>query len=311
MIKTDAISKSFGDLKAVSELSMQVRSGEVFGFLGPNGAGKTTSISMICGLLKPDEGEVIIHDQNVKVNRDIFHRIGLCPQKIVLWNRLTCVEQLVFLGTQYGVPRKIAKQRGEVLLAELGLSEKTHKLAATLSGGMQRRLNLIMAMVHEPDILILDEPEAGLDPQSRVMVREKIKDWVKLGERSVIMTSHNMDEVERIADRVAIVDQGKLLVLDTPAALKATIGSGDVLEMAFPDLDRKERGDPAEFLDDLVLDVQSSADRLILRSPQLIRKMPVILERLEENGFRIGEVKLRENTLEDVFISLTGRRLRE
>ncbi len=175
-IQTDHLTKRYGALTAVHDLSLNVYEGEVFGLLGPNGAGKTTSINMICGLLRPDSGRVLVRGDTI-TNGDssIRTRVGVCPQHIVLWNTLTCLEQMQFIGEMYGIERAQARRRSEQLLAELDLTDKKNKLARTLSGGMQRRLNLAMALVHDPEILVLDEPEAGLDPQSRVLVREYIK----------------------------------------------------------------------------------------------------------------------------------------
>jgi ABC-2 type transport system ATP-binding protein len=188
----------------------------------------------------------------------------------------------------------------------LGLSEKRDKLAATLSGGMQRRLNLALGLVHDPDILILDEPEAGLDPQSRVLVREYIRSLA--GQKTIILTTHNMDEADRIADRVAIIDQGKLLVLDTPEALKGTVGEGDVLELEVLEIS------PAQVLTNLeqIIPNGSTSDRkLILRAQNIVEKLPSIIKIVQNAGGGVGEVHLRANTLEDVFIALTGRRLRQ
>ena len=229
VLRTRGLTKSYGSLVAVADLNLEVYEGEVFGLLGPNGAGKTTSINMMCGLLKPDSGEVIIRDRRIHQDAQMRHRVGVCPQNIVLWSTLTCIEQLVFMGEMYDIPRRIARQRGVVLLETMGLSDKRDKLAKTLSGGMQRRLNLIMALVHDPDILVLDEPEAGLDPQSRVLVREYIQSLARV--KTVILTTHNIDEADRVADRIAIIDHGKLLTIDTPEALKSQVGAGDVLEI--------------------------------------------------------------------------------
>src|SRR5512143_3734955 len=230
VIEARDLTKRYGALTAVDHLSLEVLEGEVFGLLGPNGAGKTTSINMICGLLKPDAGQVIIHGK-VITNGDasIRARVGVCPQNIVLWGQLTCLEQMQFIGEMYGMRGKTARERSRELLQDLDLGEKEDKLARTLSGGMQRRLNLALALVHDPQILVLDEPEAGLDPQSRVLVREFIKSMAH--RKTIILTTHNMDEAERMADRVAIIDHGELLVMDTPEALKRRAGEGDVLEI--------------------------------------------------------------------------------
>ncbi len=227
--------KRFGDVTAVDGLSFQVREGEVFGLLGPNGAGKTTTIQAICGLLAPDAGQVTYRGQPVETtSADYRVRVGLCPQEIVLWPRLTCLEQLRFLGQMYGIRGAEAAQRGESLLDELGLADRRDRQARTLSGGMQRRLNLAMALVHDPEIVVLDEPEAGLDPQSRVRVREFVRSLAR--RKTVLVTTHNMDEADRVADRVAIVDHGRLLVLDTPAALKASTGPVEVRDPTLEDV---------------------------------------------------------------------------
>ena len=169
VLQTQLLTKRYGPLIAVDGLSLEILEGEVFGLLGPNGAGKTTTISMMCGLLKPDSGQVIIHGKPITDgNSDIRAHVGVCPQNIVLWGQLTCLEQMQFIGEMYGMKGSIARQRAVLLLKKLDLDEKKDKLARTLSGGMQRRLNLAMALVHDPEILVLDEPEAGLDPQSRV-----------------------------------------------------------------------------------------------------------------------------------------------
>jgi ABC-2 type transport system ATP-binding protein len=290
---------------------------------------------MMCGLLTPDSGTV--HIQGKPAHRgdvDVRTRVGVCPQQTIFWEKLTCIEQLEFIGEMYTVPRKMARQRGDELLDILGLGEKRDQLAVTLSGGMQRRLNLALGLVHDPEIVVLDEPEAGLDPQSRILVREYVRSLAR--QKTIILTTHNMDEADRMADRVAIIDHGKLLVLDTPEALKRTIGEGDVLEMEVIGISGKQAlATIEETLPDLTLlqaAERSSAWRsnldsddglqitslpfetrnnvVTLRAKNIIEKLPQIIETIQAAGGQIGEVHLRENTLEDVFISLTGRRLR-
>jgi len=312
VLQTENLTKRYGSLIAVKELNLEIQRGEIFGLLGPNGAGKTTSINLMCGLLKPDAGLVFIHGKAVNGgDADIRSRVGVCPQNTILWGKLTCLEQLEFIGEMYGVPRKKARQRGQELLDVMGLSEKRNRLASTLSGGMQRRLNIILALVHDPDILVLDEPEAGLDPQSRVLVREYIREWARQRDRTVILTTHNMDEADRMAGRVAIMDHGELLVLDTPEALKRKVGEGDVLEI---DLNGDQSLPPEKGLDAVLkLAPQTSlvGRTLVIRAKAAVDLLTPITETLRAVGFQPGEIRLRENTLEDVFIALTGRRLRE
>jgi ABC-2 type transport system ATP-binding protein len=299
------LTKQYGDLIAVNNLSLQVRPGEIFGLLGPNGAGKTTSIKMLCGLLQPDKGEVLLDGKPARC-RESRLRVGVCPQNIILWKTLTCLEQLEFVGEMYDIPRKIARSRGEYLLKRLGLSEKRNRLARSLSGGMQRRLNLVIALIHDPEILVLDEPEAGLDPQSRVLVREYVQSLAR--KKTVILTTHNMDEAERMADRVAIIDHGCLMALDTPAALKRTVGAGDVLELKVSGLQVEQA---LRAIADLAPTFSSIDQTISIRALGVIEFLPSIMDALGRTGCSIGEVHLRPNSLEDVFISLTGRTLRE
>ena len=302
-LKAENLCKAYNGFIAVDNLSVEIESGEIFGLLGPNGAGKTTSIKMITGLLKPDSGRVLINGKAIEQNNN-RQNVGLCPQELVLWSNLTCLEQLVFIAEMYNVPNFQARKRARELLETMGLTEKSRKLVKTLSGGMQRRMNLLMALMHDPEILILDEPEAGLDPQSRVMVREFIKSLSQT--KTVILTTHNMDEADRLCDRIAIIDQGRILVTDSPDSLKRKVGKGDKLEIHFsgPTLqpeDITDLADEAELKDSVIC----------LRSKAIVEQIPVVIESLKKKGITITAIHLSENTLEDVFISLTGRKLRE
>jgi ABC-2 type transport system ATP-binding protein len=295
--------KTYNGLVAVDNLNLEIVTGEIFGLLGPNGAGKTTSIKMITGLLKPDSGKVIINGKEIDKNYN-RQNVGLCPQELVLWSNLTCHEQLVFIAEMYNVPGIVARKRADELLEKMGLSEKRNKLVKTLSGGMQRRMNLLMALMHDPEILILDEPEAGLDPQSRVMVRDFIQSLSKT--KTVILTTHNMDEADRICDRIAIIDNGKMLVTDSPDNLKRHIGIGDKLEIHFTGSDL-QMGDVSDLADE----VELTDSVLYLSSKAIVEQIPFVIGSLKNKGVTITGINLRENTLEDVFISLTGRKLRE
>lgn len=253
VLRAEGLTKRFGDVVAVSGVSLEVRRGEVLALLGPNGAGKTTTIRMLSGLLRPDQGRTLVDGRLLEVGSPEGRRIGVCPQRIIVWERLSCLEQLTFAGTMYGAARAAARRRARTLLDDLGLGEKSGVQARRLSGGMQRRLNLALALVHDPDILFLDEPEAGLDPQSRVLVREYLRRLSQT--RAIVLTTHDMDEADRLASRIAVIDHGVILTEGTQAELK---------------------------------------DRLV-----------------REEGGVTGDVRFRQPTLEDVFLALTGRRLRE
>jgi ABC-2 type transport system ATP-binding protein len=302
--------KRYGELVAVNGLSLEVRKGEILGLLGPNGAGKTTTIRMMCGLLRPTKGEVLMDGRTISGTRGagIRSMVGICPQENILWSKLTCFEQLVFSARMYNVRGKVARQRALEMLDRMGLGEKRNKLASTLSGGMKRRMNVILALMHDPDIVVFDEPEAGLDPQSRVLVREFIRGTAR--DKTVIITTHNMDEADRLADRVAIIDAGKLLKLDTPGNLKRSIGKGDILEMQLKA--RKGMNPPAaeSALVSMGLEATLEPGSCRVRSMDLVPRIHEIYRVLEEFGFGVEEMKMRENTLEDVFIHLTGKQLR-
>jgi len=315
VLRTQDLTKRFGDLVAVSDLSLEVYEGEVFGFLGPNGAGKTTSINMICGLIKPDAGSVWLLGQLLQGgDQGLRKNVGVCPQEIVLWERLTCLEQLIFMGQMYGLSASRASASARRLLEVLELTDKAKVQARKLSGGMQRRLNLAMALVHDPQIVVLDEPDAGLDPQSRVRVREYIHSLARV--KTVILTTQNMDEAERLADRVGIIDHGKLLVLDTPQALKARLGEGDVLEVELTG-EALDAGRLKASLQDqlgrreMQVGIDLQRHLVSVRGLNAISALAPIQAVIRENGMSVGEVRLRQNSLEDVFIHLTGRSMRE
>jgi ABC-2 type transport system ATP-binding protein len=307
-LKTIQISKRFNDIQAVHKLDLEIHSGEVFGLLGPNGAGKSTTINMICGLLPADEGQIVINGTTMDADeRAIKARIGVCPQEIVLWQKLTCLEQLLFTARMYDVPARKARENSVKLLHDLGLYEKRHKLAQTLSGGMQRRLNILMALVHDPELIILDEPEAGLDPQSRVLVREYIRGLAR--QKTIVFTTHNMDEADRICDRVAIIDHGSVLCVDTPAQLKHLHGNSRVLELWLEE--REPAPSLIKALQEHGCQVQSLPHAVILRKENIFGDIPYILHECAQQQVHVKEMMMRENSLEDVFIALTGRRLRE
>jgi len=299
-------------LEAVKDLTIQVKKGEVFGFLGPNGAGKTTSLHMMVGLLKPTKGRTVIGGHEVTPwSTQVKEHVGICPQETVLWGDLTCYENIMLLADLYEVPREEGQSRAEQLLADLLLTEKRDELARSLSGGMKRRLNLAMSLIHDPEVLLLDEPSPGLDPQTRRVLWDYIAILPKKG-HTLILTTHDMDEADYLSDRVAIIDHGELLVLDSPERLKAKVGEGDVLELAFEegaDLhsaanDFKARGDD-------VIDAKVSGGRVVLRVRGAMNHLPDIIDFVEKHGSHIRDIRYRGNTLEDVFINLTGRQLRE
>ena len=308
VISVSNLNKRFREFIAVKDISFNIYKGEIFGFLGPNGAGKTTTINMICGLSPPTAGTVLINGKKISERGDARTRIGICPQENVFWQKLTCNEQLRFTSSMYGIERKRGKKRAIELLDLLGLSDKSDVLASRLSGGMKRRLNICLSLIHDPEILVLDEPEAGLDPQSRILVRNFIRSLAR--EKTIILTTHNMDEADRLSDRVAIIDHGQLLTVDSPANLKKNVGEGDVLEIRLEDEVTIEYAALKDRLKKISDEVNILDSTITLKSKNLIGSIPQIAERINLSGNKIREMTMRENTLEDVFIHLTGRKLR-
>lgn len=311
-LRGELLTKTFGDLTAVDGLDLEVRTGEILGFLGPNGAGKTTSIRMMTGLLKPTSGRTLVEGDEIRSHsRSVKKRIGVCPQDTVVWDKLTSLENLVFLGRLFGMAEGEASDRAAVLLDKVGLAHKAGTRASNLSGGMKKRLNLVMALIHEPDIIVLDEPITGLDPQSQLLVSEFIQDLCREQGKTVILTTHVMEVAAKLSDRIAIMDHGKLLALDTLSDLKKTIGDGDIVEVSFK----------GEAVPDDVLQLISSLagvegagmheSKVRFQATDAVNLLPDISRGIDALGGQIDGLSLRGNTLEDIFISLTGRNLRD
>ncbi len=308
-IEAQNLTKKYGDFLAVNDLNLKIKKGEVFGFLGPNGAGKTTSISIMVGLLRPSSGNVLINGKEVEDTDK--QTIGICPQELVLWENLTCYESLKLMGDMYEVPKDVLNQRIEKLLKDLFLTDKADTVVSNLSGGMKRRLNLALAVIHEPEIVLLDEPSEGLDPQSRRVLWNYIQSLRDIEGKTVILTTHLMDEADRLSDRVAIIDHGQLLKLDTPKNLKKEVGEGDIIEITLSDQQNNE--EVINYLKGFgdVISVIELEGKINLRALNAVSKLPKIIGTLEESSISIDDLAIRQNTLEDVFIELTGTGLRE
>ncbi|MFX1515898.1 MAG: ABC transporter ATP-binding protein [Promethearchaeota archaeon] len=315
IIEVKDLKKYFGKgeklVKAVDGISLKIRENEIFGFLGPNGAGKTTSLRMIIGLLKPDAGIITINGQDpYKNGKELKKMLGIIPQSLTFYDDLTVEENLWFLAKIYEIPHKEAKDRIDLLISKVGLEEKRKHLARNLSGGLKRRLNLILGLVHDPKIILCDEPTPGLDPQSRVAVWDVLKSLPNQG-KTVILTTHFMEEADRLSDRVAIIDHGKILVLDTPKKLKSSIGEGDLVEFSL-----NEEGNLENLIRSLkrfegIEDTYISSGYVVIRALDVVSRLSRILNFIESQGWTVDNMAIRSTSLEDVFINLTGRALRD
>jgi len=234
MLHIEHLRKSFGSLVAVDDVSFSVRRGEFVALLGPNGAGKTTIVSMIAGLVKPEHGDVLIEGARLSGDTDPKkRRVGLVPQDLALYDELTARANLRFFGALYGLSGAALDTALRDVLALVGLSERGGDRVATYSGGMKRRLNLAAGLLHDPDILLLDEPTVGVDPQSRNAIFENLETLKQRG-KALLYTTHYMDEVERLADRIVVMDHGRVIAADTLGGLQAGVGGGNAtLESVF------------------------------------------------------------------------------
>ncbi len=301
-IQCTGLVKRYGDVVAVDGLDLEVRRGECFGLLGPNGAGKTTTVEIFEGLLTPDEGDVTVLGERWRGDgRALRNRLGIQLQETRLHEKLTVLETITLFRSFY--------DRGaapEEVLKDVGLEEKSSAWVRTLSGGQQQRLSLACALACDPEILFLDEPTTGLDPQSRRQIWNIVSD-LRERERTVLLTTHYMDEAERLCDRVAIVDRGKIIALGSPAELIASLGADNVVEVTCdraPDLSRLNGlGD--------VQEIRGDESRLRVTVEHLHRAVPAILGALKEQGVELSNLTTHHATLEDLFVALTGRHLRD
>jgi ABC-2 type transport system ATP-binding protein len=295
---------------AVDKLNLDIPAGEIFGLLGPNGAGKTTTAGMLTTRVVPTSGRALIAGVDVAAHPALVKQLtGIVSQQNTLDRQLTVWENLYFHGRLFGMGARASRQVATDLLEQFQLSRWAKASVYALSGGMAQRLMVARAIFHRPSVLFLDEPTAGLDPQSRLAL------WDLLGElhgegQTIMLTTHYMEEADRLCDRVAIMDHGRILALDTPAALKQSIGADTIVTV-------RTTGDPARLAERLAADVEGvtrtrvAEDKLELHMRGADRLVPRIVLAAEREGFDLVDVSIAEPTLETVFISLTGKDLRE
>jgi ABC-2 type transport system ATP-binding protein len=309
ILNAQNLQKSYGDIKAVDGISLQVARGEVFGLLGPNGAGKTTTISMLTGLFPPSEGTITVdgidlarHPNTVKA------KLGLVPQEMALYMPLSARQNLMFFGRIYGLRGKELRQRVDEVLEMIGLTDRADDAVEKYSGGMKRRVNIGAGLLHKPEILFLDEPTVGVDPQSRNAIFESVESLNRLG-MSVIYTTHYMEEAQRLCHRVAIVDEGKLIALDTPTALIRSLGGGVVM-LGVPGSAPEDLGERIAQVS-AVKSVSRSDGQLKIETHRLQEALMGALDITNQLDVRITSLEILEPNLESVFLNLTGKKLRQ
>ncbi len=308
-IQTQNLHKHFGDLHAVDGVSLDVQAGEIFSLLGPNGAGKSTTISMLACLLEPTEGDAEVMGHSI--TRDpmaVKGAIGVVPQELALYEDLSARDNLKFWGKMYGLRGAELARRVDEVLDIIGLTDRQTGRVAAYSGGMKRRLNIGIALLHQPDVLILDEPTVGIDPQSRRNILDSVKAFNREG-MTVLYTTHYMEEAEELSNHIAIMDRGQVIAYGTHEELVEIVGELDRVDLtlngpaervieAWRSVDGVHKVDA----DDGLVTVLADDSNLVL---------PRLFESATENGVRITSVEIQEPNLEAVFLHLTGRALRD
>jgi ABC-2 type transport system ATP-binding protein len=307
VLQAQGLRKTYGERPAVLDIALSARAGEVLGLLGPNGAGKSTTIGMISGVLKPDAGTITIGGTTLAQDPLGYKsRIGLVPQELALFEDLPARANIELFGALYGLPKALARQRATDVLQRVGLADRARDRPATFSGGMKRRLNIACALVHDPAVLLLDEPTAGVDPQSRNAIFDNLEALKRAG-KALVYTTHYMEEAERLADRIVIIDHGKVVASGTLAELLRTLPAAQTLQV-----------DIAGAFDAAALralpgvrSVLREADRLTVGLDDLAQVTPAVLQALAAAGVAVHHLDSGRANLEDVFLALTGRQLRD
>lgn len=309
MITIEGLRKHYGEIKAVDGIDLEVRDGEIFGLLGPNGAGKTTMISMISGVLSPDGGRVSFDGVNIWVDpKKVKRNLGVVPQEIAVYEDLTARDNLEFWGSLHGLRGSALKTAVHESLERVGLEDRARDSVKHFSGGMKRRLNLCMGLLHKPQYLLLDEPTVGIDPQARLAILEIVREVAKAG-TTVLYTTHYMEEAQELCDRIAIIDHGQILTIGTLEALTQQSGESEVLKVigGFEEAEATQRLSVIPGLRLTRIESGSVLAGIDATGPGLLEILPKVLS----SGLQIDDVSIQKPSLQSVFIRLTGRELRD
>ncbi len=311
ILEVQKLVKKYGSFTAVKGISFDIQEGEIFSLLGPNGAGKTTTISVLSTLYAPTKGDAIIAGHSVtKEPMAVKQVIGVVPQELALYDDLTARENLAFWGKMYNLGGKALRDRIDEVLKQIGLEDKANKRVKTFSGGMKRRVNIGVGLLHKPKLLFMDEPTVGIDPQSRRAILDSVKDLNKQG-MTVLYTTHYMEEAQELSDRVGIIDHGELIALGTQAQLTKQVGENDTLILHISEGDNPTRLVAALRKIPGVLKADVTDHTVAVIAPEAEEILAPAITKANELGIKIRSVDIQEPNLEAVFLHLTGRALRD
>ena len=307
MIKVSNLSKTFDDFKALNNINLEVKEGEIFGLLGPNGAGKSTFINCMSTLLKADSGTIFLNgiDLNKHPNK-IKNLIGIVPQEISLYENFSAFDNLLFFGKLYGIDKKTLIKSIEEILLLIGLENRKNDLIKTYSGGMKRRINIAAALLHKPKILLMDEPTVGVDPQSRNQIFSVIENLNKKG-MTIIYTTHYMEEVERLCNTIAIMDAGNIIAKDSLTALQKNSNTKELLKIKFETITNQQFHD---FKNQFHFNI-SKEDNEISMQCAIEKELHNILSYIINSHLKIIDINRKKANLETIFLQLTGKKLRD
>jgi ABC-2 type transport system ATP-binding protein len=303
--------KKYGDFIAVKGISFNIQEGEIFSLLGPNGAGKTTTISMLSTLYTPTAGDATIAGHSITKNpMAVKQVIGVVPQELALYEDLTARENLIFWGQMYGLSGKVLDHRIDEVLEQIGLTDKAKNRVKTYSGGMKRRVNIGVGLLHKPRLLFMDEPTVGIDPQSRRAILDTVKDLNKQG-MTLLYTTHYMEEAQELSHRVGIIDHGELIALGTQKELTQQVGQTETLLLHIGEND--DANGLANSLKGIkdVLEATANDHEVSIIAPEAEAILAPVVSKANERGIKIRSIDIREPNLEAVFLHLTGRALRD
>jgi ABC-2 type transport system ATP-binding protein len=311
ILEAHDLQKKYGDFTAVKGISFDIQEGEIFSLLGPNGAGKTTTISMLSTLYTPTSGDATIAGHSItKHPMAVKQVIGVIPQDIALYEDLTARENLLFWGQMYGLGGSPLNRRIDEVLEQIGLVDKAKDRIKTYSGGMKRRVNIGVGLLHKPRLLFMDEPTVGIDPQSRRAILETVKDLNKQG-MTVLYTTHYMEEAQELSNRVGIIDHGELIALGTQKELTQQVGQTETLILHLGENDNAQAlAKSIEGIKD-VLEASAGPSEISIIAHEAEDVLPAVVTRANERGVKIRSIDIREPNLEAVFLHLTGRALRD
>ena len=309
IVKVEKLSKTFGNLKAVDNVSFEIKEGEIFGLLGPNGAGKTTTINMLTTLLKPTSGDAKVCGFNIlKQANEVRRNVGVVPQEYTADEDMTGKNNILLCADLYGIPRSDSKPHAEELLKLVELQDAANKKVSTYSGGMRRRLELACGLINYPRLLFLDEPTLGLDVQTRTAVWKYIKTLKEEYRMTLLMTTHYLEEADSLCDRIAIIDHGHIIKIGSPEELKESVG-GDVIVVVIKEMEPDISSDIAQIK--LVKDVKKNNNTYRIKAELGEEASPQITDLIRSKGLHVTRVSLTKPTLDEAYLEFTGRNLRE